>query len=241
MSPRRYGKTSLVTHVIHKLKIPCATIDLYAELNDTEIQNSILTGIAKLVYSVESTAAKAIQFVTQFFSELNVSFQYHGTEMKIELRKSESAPAKTILSALKKLDELLIKRKKQVVLFFDEFQRVAEISTSGTIEGSLRHIAQQSQMISFIFSGSNRRILEGMFYDNKKPLYKLCDRISLERISKDDYKPFIQHLAKIKWHDHLDADTIDSIFNFDLKIIVCFLPPLISMLSLHHNFNNISN
>lgn len=214
MSPRRYGKTSLVTYVIDQLNLPSAGVDLYAELDEMEIQNSVLTGIAKLVYSIESPTDKAIQFVTQFFSDLSVSFQYHGTDIKLELNKTKNAPAKTILAALKKLDEMLTKRKKRAVLFFDEFQRVAEISESGTIEGALRHVAQQSKTISFIFSGSNRRILESMFFDSKKPLYKLCDRINLDRISKDDYEPFIQNLAKIKWSGYLLEDTMSAIFHF---------------------------
>lgn len=212
MSPRRYGKTSLVTHVINKLKIPFADVDLYSELDETEIQNSILTAIGKLVYVLESTTKKAFQFTAEFFSEMSVSFRYHGAELEFELNKSKTPPAKTVLSALKKLDELLVKRKKKAVLFFDEFQRVVEISASGTIEGSIRHVAQKSKNIAFVFSGSNRRLLESMFYDSKKPLYKLCDRITLERISRDDYTPFIQHLAKIKWNKLLDEAAIDAIF-----------------------------
>ncbi len=214
MSPRRYGKTSLVTHIINKLNIPFAGIDLYSELDEAEIQNSILTGIGKLVYSVESTTTKAVKLATEFFSGLNVSFRYQGAEIELELNKSKQSSAKTILSVLKKLDELLIKKKKKAILFFDEFQRVAEISTSGTIEGSIRHIAQQSKNIAFVFSGSNRRLLESMFYDSKKPLYKLCDRINLDRISKVDYEPFIQNLAKTKWNKILDQGTLDAIFNF---------------------------
>jgi AAA+ ATPase superfamily predicted ATPase len=213
MSPRRYGKTSLVTHVINNLKWPVANVDLYAELDELEIQNSILTAIGKLVYAIEPITSKTMQFVTDFFSDLNVSFRYHNAAIELELNKTKTSSAKTVLSALKKLDELLTKRKKKVILFFDEFQRIAEISASGTIEGSIRHVAQQSKTIAFVFSGSNRRLLESMFYDSKKPLYKLCDRITLDRISKDDYTPFIQNLAKAKWKKALDETTLDAIFH----------------------------
>src|SRR3990167_9780664 len=75
MSPRRYGKTSLVTQVMSHLKIPFADVDLFSELDEIEIQNSILTGVGKLLYSVESTSHKAIQVIADFFSELNVTFR----------------------------------------------------------------------------------------------------------------------------------------------------------------------
>jgi AAA+ ATPase superfamily predicted ATPase len=213
MSPRRYGKTSLVTQVISKLKTPFANIDLYSELEEVEVQNSILTGIGNIVYAVESTTKKAMQFATEFFSEMNISFRYKGAGIEIELNKSNRPPAKTILSALKKLDEILLKRKKRAVLFFDEFQRVAEISSSGTIEGAIRHVAQQSNSISFVFSGSNRHLLDSMFYDRTKPLYKLCDRITLDRIGEDEYRPFLQNMAKKKWLKLLSEAAIDAILH----------------------------
>lgn len=213
MSPRRYGKTSLVMQVMNRLTAPCVTIDLFSELDETEIQNSILSGIATLLHAVESKTHKALTFVTEFFSECNISFRYQDAELKFEVNKSKTPVAKTIFTALEKLDKFLLKRKKKVILFFDEFQRVAELSQSGTIEGVIRQVAQQSKTIAFVFSGSNRRILEAMFYDSKKPLYKLCDRINLQRISQDDYKPFIQNFAKIKWHRSLEDETLSAIFS----------------------------
>lgn len=213
MSPRRYGKTSLVLYVLNELKFPFAHIDLYSEIDEAEVQNSILSAIGDILYSIESTPKKALKFVTDFFSSLSVSFTVENTQIKVQFSKSKKPPAKNILDSLKKLENILQSKKKIVVFFIDEFQRLTQITESTTIEGSLRHIAQGSKNIMFIFSGSNRHLLSRMFDDKNKPFYKLCDRIILDRISKDDYIPFIQDKAKKQWGNMLSKEVIEQILD----------------------------
>ena len=212
-SPRRYGKTSLVFYVIQQMKLPFACVDLYAELDEVAIQNAILSGIGEALYAITSNTKKALQLVANFFAGLNISFDFEGVQVKVSVAKVKKIPAKVIMSALEKLDATLAKEKKKVVLFFDEFQRLAQVAKSTTIEGALRHVAQQSKNIAFIFSGSNRYLLGKMFDDSIKPFYNLCDRIILERISAEHYVPFIQKKAKLKWKKHLGDDVIMLILN----------------------------
>jgi uncharacterized protein len=210
-SPRRYGKTSLVFHVIKQLNIPFSHIDLYAEFDELSVQNAILSRIGDILYMLESGTKKALQFVTAFFSGLNVSFTFEGMQVKVEIAKSRKIPAKVIMSALEDLDQVLNKKKKKIILFFDEFQKLSQISQTSSIEGTLRHIAQKSQNICFIFSGSNRHLLSKMFEDSSKPFYNLCDRIILGRISSQHYGSFIQKKAKLTWGTELGNGVIELI------------------------------
>ena len=217
MSPRRYGKTSLALEVLHNIRIPYARLDLYSELNELEIQNSMLGAIGDILYSIESIPKKALKTVTDFFSDISVSFKLVGAEIKIEFSRSRKAPAKTILEALLKLDKMLKSKKKKVCLFLDEFQRITQITESATIDGAIRQVAQESKNIAFVFSGSNRHLLGLMFDDRKKPLYKLCDRIILKRIMKDEYIPFIEQKAKKKWKKAISKNLIESILQLTEK------------------------
>lgn len=212
-SPRRYGKTSLVLYVLQQMELPFSHIDLYAEFNELAMQNTILSSIGDTLYMIESGTKKALKFVTDFFAGLNISFNFEGVQVKVEVAKSSKTPAKIIMSALEKLDATLTKKEKKVILFFDEFQKLAQISKSTTIEGALRHIAQKSKHICFVFSGSNRNLLGKMFDDNTKPFYNLCDRIILNRISEAHYISFIQDKVKIKWGKTLDEDVIATILD----------------------------
>ena len=91
--------------------------------------------------------------------------------------------ASTILNILERIEKLSKKYNKKLVLFFDEFQRIYQIAESHPIESVIRQVAQLTKTMSFIFSGSNRHLLYQIFNDRSRPFYKLCDRISLERIS----------------------------------------------------------
>lgn len=80
------------------------------------------------------------------------------------------------------------------------------------IEGAIRHVAQESENLRFIFSGSNRHILANMFDDRSSPLYMLCDRIAIDRIHKQDYIAYLNKIAKKTWKENLDSIAIDEIF-----------------------------
>lgn len=211
ISPRRYGKTSLVLYVLSGLKIPFSHIDLFSELSEDEVQNSVLNAIGDILYSVEKGTKKALIFVTDFFSDFNISFKFSGERAHVEFSKSKKTPAKIILEALRKLDKILKSRNKKAVLFFDEFQRITQIAESHAIEAALRGVAQESKNIMFIFSGSNRDILNSLFDDRSKPLYKLCDRIALSRIESDDYLPFIQKKFEKIWGKNASISSVEKI------------------------------
>lgn len=213
MASRRFGKTSLVLDVVSGMKLPFAHIDLYSELNEVEVQNSVLSAIGDILWSIETKTKKALAFVTGFFSDLNVSFTYKGTQVQVEVARSKKPPAKIILEALKKLDSTLKEKNKKVIFFFDEFQRLHQITESTAIEAVIRQVAQESTVISFIFSGSNRNLLSQLFDDRTKPLFKLCDRIELGRIADKDYIPFIQNKFQKKWNTTALGDTIQTILD----------------------------
>ena len=75
----------------------------------------------------------------------------------------------------------------------------------------------------FMFSGSNRHLLYQVFDDRRRPLYKMCDRIALEKISNEEYTKHIQYAAMQTWKKSLNAEVIDEIiFNKNGIFITLF-------------------
>jgi AAA+ ATPase superfamily predicted ATPase len=212
-SPRRYGKTSLLLYVLSELKHPFTHIDLFAELSEADIQNAVLSGIGDVISNLETKTQKAFKAVTDFFSEFNVNFKYVGSKLQVEFSKTRKQPAKVILEALMKLDDFLKRKHIKAILFFDEFQRISQITESISIEAAIRQVAQESKNICFIFSGSNRNLLSSLFDDQKKPLYKLCDRITLERIKEEAYMPFIKKKFQSKGKKNISEEAIHTILD----------------------------
>ena len=81
------------------------------------------------------------------------------------------------------------------------------------MESVLRQVAQLTQSISFVFSGSNRHLLGQLFDDRKRPFYKLCERITIERIEASHYIPHIQKAAVNTWEQPVAEEVFESLFS----------------------------
>lgn len=213
ISPRRYGKTSLALHAIHKSKLPYAHIDFFSAVDELDIQRAILNGVSKLISSMESIPKKAIALATDIFEGSRVRAVISKLGFSLEIDSKIEKPSQHILDVLERLESLAVKTNKKLVLFFDEFQCMGELAPDQAMEGVLRQVAQLTQSISFVFSGSNRHLLNQLFEDRKRPFYKLCERITLDRIHEKDYEPHIESSAKITWGDRLDNDALTRLFS----------------------------
>lgn len=212
VSPRRYGKTSLITQVIHENKIPFSSMDFLPATNSLYVKNVILTGISETLSQILPKQKLMAEKLLGFLKGLNfkLSGTWQGLGIGVEL-SSISPPHESITNALMGLDRVAQEINKKVVLLMDEFQQVSSISESHTIEASIRHAVERSKMVTYVFSGSDRHTLEQMFNDKNRPLYHLCKLVRIDRIHKEDFAKFIQEAAIIKWGKPLDNDVVNRI------------------------------
>jgi uncharacterized protein len=211
ISPRRYGKTSLALYAIHQARLPSTHIDLLSAINENDIEKRILKGAGEIISRIETGMRKAFTLATELFSGRDIRVNFGKIGISIEVANKTEKPANNILNVLERIDYLSQKYQKKIILFFDEFQRLCEISSDHSVESVIREIAQKSKNIMFIFSGSNRHLLHQIFDDRNRPFYKVCDRIILDRISEDEYKKYIQNAAKLTWKNQLSEEIFTKI------------------------------
>jgi AAA+ ATPase superfamily predicted ATPase len=214
VSPRRYGKTSLSLKAFEQIKWPYAHIDLYKALSEEDISRFILNGIGQVLGQIENTPAKLIKVASEFFAGFQIKFVIEKFGLAVELGRKNKKAIDTMLAALEKLDLHAKKKNKKVIIYLDEFQVVGEIAKNTAIEAAIREAVQKASHVAYVFSGSNRHLVEEMFNDKKRPFYKLCDAIPLGRIDETEYKDYINHAAKVKWKKHLNDDVLAAIFKY---------------------------
>ena len=212
ISPRRYGKTSLALKSFEQIKWSYAHVDLYKALSEEDIVKYILNGIGQLLGKIESTPKKLMLLAGEFFSSLHIKVVIEKAGIQLEFNQKNQKAPDIILKSLEKLHELALKKDKRVVLFLDEFQVLGEVINNNSIEAVIREAAQKSTHVSYVFSGSNRHLMEQMFYDRKRPFYKLCDQIKLDRIHEKEYEQYINSAAKEAWGENLESSTLAKIF-----------------------------
>lgn len=212
VAPRRYGKSSLCEHVFANTTIPHAKLDFHLAVSEKHAEQIIINGVTHLIGKAIGPVDKLQQVIKKYVSKLKPKIALGGEHVKLELALDERFnPAENIAEALSLLEKLLQERDKQAVLLLDEFQEVGNMENGRGLEGAIRHVAQETQNLSIIFSGSSPHMLTAMFEDERRPLYKLCRKLVLDRISEKDYQPHLNKAAKSTWGKELPQTIFEKI------------------------------
>ncbi len=211
ISPRRYGKTSLIFRVIEEIGWPYAHVDLFLAFEELKITERFLDGIAKLVSQIIPINIKAIAKIRDFFKLFSISINVGDVSFGLKLESTQSSQV-TVKNAIEGLENLLKKYKKRAIFFIDEMQDIVQTTMCSEIEATIRFYAQQTKNLAFIFSGSNRKLLKEIFDDRSRPLFKMCDRLNLKRINATHYQEFLNRASLKQWRNKLPKDSLDLIF-----------------------------
>jgi hypothetical protein len=191
-SERRFGKTSLVQAVLASLP-KRSTVSAYVDLWPTDSDATFVAALAKAItHSISSTAGKLLETGKRFFSALSpsVTVDEEGKpEVSFGVAKHPGVGGAA-------LDEVLAtpakiaRQGRNVVIVFDEFQQVLEYGND-RIEKKLRSIIQNHSNVAYLFLGSRKHLIQKMFMDRSRPLYRAGGHYPLGPIAEADWLPFI--------------------------------------------------
>lgn len=221
-APRRYGKTSLVEQVL-QYDIPKSrlknhfshSIELLMAHDLESVQSIILSGIGRLAGDILPFHKSAMIKLQSYFSAMRPEYTMDIKGPRVAL--SPKVSLQSITEGLMRLDQMAQKENVTVTLAMDEFQQIATIKQHAEIEAAIRAAVQRSTRVSYIFTGSNRHLLDIMFENASRPFFGQCERITLERISEDKYRPFILAAANNRWGNDIGANALHAI----LKLTRC--------------------
>jgi uncharacterized protein len=212
IATRRYGKSSLAFHAIHLSKLPYVETDFYMASSEKIVESYILNGVVDLIGKALGPIEKLVTSIKKYLKNLKPKLDIGTNYFKLELIPSiETDPATNIKEGLLLLEKLLEEKKRHAVFLLDEFQNVGIIAQGKGIEAAIRHVAQKTKYLTIIFSGSNRKLLKTMFENETRPLYQLCWKLTLKRISAEHYRDHIQLAAKKAWNKKLNDAHLEQI------------------------------
>ena len=209
ISPRRIGKTDLIWHVFDDPEIQknyhCFVVDIYATKNLSDFVNML--GKA-LVDELRPKGRKAWEkFVTIVASlRSEISFDMSGLPVWGVGLSSISNPTVT-------LDEIftyLGKADKPCLVAIDEFQQITRYNDE-TIEATIRTYVQRCTNAHFIFSGSQRHMMNGMFTSPSRPFYQAVTIINLQPLDLKVYTDFCVNKFE-EAGKHLDAMVVPLLY-----------------------------
>ena len=188
-SSRRMGKTSLVDFVFDTPAIKDNYITISIDILHTTTFREFILAFGTAVFDNVATRSEKLrkQFVT-FLKSLSASFGYDATsnlptfDIKIGDVQQPEYTLQEIFKYLESID-------KRCLIVIDEFQQITYYPEKN-VEALMRTHIQKLSNSNFVFSGSQRRLMEEMFFSTKRPFYQSAKSIRLESIDKDIYMDF---------------------------------------------------
>ncbi len=188
ISPRRLGKTDLIWHIFNNETFQrdyyCFVVDIYA----TKSLNDFVNMFGKAVIDTlrpqgKKVWEKFISMVSSLRSE--ISFDMNGMPVWSVGLGTINNPAVTLNEIFSYLDNA----DKPCIVAIDEFQQIVRYEDE-TIEAIIRTYVQRCTNAHFIFSGSQRHLMNEMFTSPTRPFYQSVAIINLQPLALDIYTDF---------------------------------------------------
>ena len=195
ISPRRWGKTSLVRKVceeVDRQKVIPVFVDIFRCKTEYEFYNVLAEAVLK------QTASKAelwMDNAREFIARLSPKVSY-SLEPTSEFALSLGISPKTHTSeeVLELAENVARKKQKRIVVCIDEFQQIGEMPDSVSIQKRLRSVWQHQRLTSYCLFGSKKHTMMNVFQKRNMPLYQFGDFKFLEKIPTEAWVEYIvQH------------------------------------------------
>lgn len=194
ISPRRWGKSSLVNKAIASVSQSDSSI-LFVKMNAFKCETSqdFLALFAKrTVEGISSTAetllVNAKEFIFRLLPKISLSDQAGQLEMSFGIDLKNNPIGEDILDLPQ---QIATRRKKKVVVCIDEFQQIGEFADSDWFQRTLRSHWQDQPDVAYILYGSKKHMMFNIFGEYGSPFYKFGDLMFLSKISPEDWATYI--------------------------------------------------
>lgn len=207
---RRIGKTGLILRTFDELrskKYGYKTI--YADIYSTQNADDFVSTLASaIVAQAKESSIKAFFSILGGIRPLLSYDPVSGQPQVSVFFQNDAQRFSTIESIFDYLEHL----GEKVVVAIDEFQQIREYEDV-TMEGFLRSKIRNLKNVSFIFSGSDKRLMTDMFESERAPFYQSVTNVPLDKIDSQIYASFIEKLFK-KGGKNIEKAAIDHILEW---------------------------
>jgi uncharacterized protein len=200
LSPRRFGKTSLVSLAFLRLRkryvrTSMVTVSSYA--NYAQFLEKFAEKVLKAAGHWEQVKDWISRFIRNVRPEVN--FDPATGEFSLSLGRKQELDISAIAPEIFALPGELAKNGGfRMAICLDEFQQVQQFD-SVSIENALRNEVQRQREVGYVFSGSQPSLMGEMLV-SKRPFHKAGPRMFLDKIPAEAWIEFISDKLTARGH-----------------------------------------
>ena len=196
ISPRRYGKSSLVRHALTAMaRRGALTVEVTVSSFSSYV--AFLEGYARALVAAESRWDRArtwlLEVIRSTHAEIRVAQQSDPLGSltvafpNVRSDRDISRLAQEVFALPARLAEA---RRRTVIVALDEFQAIAGFN-GGSVEHAMRAAVQHQREVGYVFAGSEPSLMERMI-GPRRPFYKAGPVMRLDKIPPDEFAAFIE-------------------------------------------------
>ena len=195
ISPRRYGKSSLIRRALAAIaRSGALTVEVTVSSFSSYV--AFLEGYARALIAAETKWDRARSWLRDAIQSARAEVRYSPGETTIgditvsfptvRTARDVSRLAQEIFALPGRLAEA---RGRKLVVALDEFQAIAAFD-GGSVEHAMRAAVQHQRDVGYVFAGSEPSLMERML-GPKRPFYKAGPVMRLDKIPADVFANFI--------------------------------------------------
>ena len=199
ISPRRWGKTSLVAHIADIIRAENKTykicmLDIFNVRTELEFYEYFAKEVLKATSSRwDEMAENAKSFLSHLLPKITLSPDSHAEiSFGIEWEAIKKNPDDIL-----NLPEAIAKAKKiNIIICVDEFQAINNFPESLAFQRKLRSKWQHHHNVCYCLYGSKKTMLLDIFSNASMPFYRFGDIVFLQKIENKKWGEFIEKRFK---------------------------------------------
>lgn len=181
VSPRRMGKTSLVTRAIDRLRRDGVLV-AYVDLLGSPTKEELADDLAQALYDgLYSRSERALGRVREVFAHLQVNPRVTvGEDGRPQLEfvaYEQTKDLNALIEGLLEVPGRAAASDKRVCIVIDEFQEV--VSIDERLPGQIRAAFQRQPDVAHVYLGSRRHLMDELFMERAAPLYRSAKPLPL--------------------------------------------------------------
>ena len=195
ISPRRWGKSSLVNKAISSVSGADKTI-LFIKMNAFKCETPqdfyelfAKRTVEEISSSAETLLSNAKEFISRLLPKLSIADPAGQYEMSFGIDLKNNPIGEDILDLPQ---QIALKRRKKVVVCIDEFQQIGEFTDSQQFQKILRSYWQEQPDVAYILYGSKKHMMLNIFGEYGSPFYKFGDIMFLPKISRENWMDYVK-------------------------------------------------
>ena len=192
ISPRRWGKSSLVEKVINDIdtkQYKTVVIDLFSVSDEAEFLEKFAQEIIKASSNkFEDWIKNTRIFFKNIVPKISLGLDPF-TDFSISFELSELTKHKDEILNL--AEAIANKKNINFIIALDEFQNIANFNNFENLEKKMRAVWQRQKKVTYCMFGSKRHVMLDIFNNPSKPFYRFGDIMLLQKIETKHWVKFI--------------------------------------------------